>query len=40
MTIEQKFEYWYDYAKNDIETAEAMYNGGRWLYVERHLNGC
>jgi len=33
MTNEQKYEYWLDIAEYDIVTAEAMLNGGRWLYV-------
>jgi HEPN domain-containing protein len=33
MTDEQKYEYWLDIAEYDLGTAEAMLNGGRWLYV-------
>jgi HEPN domain-containing protein len=33
MTNEEKFEYWLDIAQYDLVTAEAMYTGGRWLYV-------
>ena len=33
MTKEEKVAYWLDIADYDIETAEAMYNSGRWLYV-------
>ena len=33
MTIEEKVQYWIDIADYDFETAEAMYNTGRWLYV-------
>lgn len=33
MTKEEKVAYWLDVADYDIETAEAMYNSGRWLYV-------
>ena len=33
MTKEEKVVYWLDIADYDIETAEAMYNSGRWLYV-------
>ncbi|MDR3302752.1 MAG: HEPN domain-containing protein, partial [Spirochaetaceae bacterium] len=33
MTIEQKFTLWYDYAMEDLTTAEAMYRSGRWLYL-------
>ena len=28
-----KVAYWLDIAEYDIETAETLYNGGRWLYV-------
>lgn len=28
-----KVAYWKELADYDIETAEVMYNGGRWLYV-------
>lgn len=28
-----KVAYWYDTAKYDIDTAEAMYSTERWLYV-------
>ena len=33
MTLEEKVQYWIDIADYDFETAEAMYNTGRWLYV-------
>jgi HEPN domain-containing protein len=33
MTQEEKFSYWLEYAQYDLETAEAMHKGGRWLYV-------
>ncbi|GBU22085.1 hypothetical protein R80B4_01990 [Fibrobacteres bacterium R8-0-B4] len=33
MTAEQKYEYWLDIAEYDLGTAEAMLNGGRWMYV-------
>ena len=33
MTNQEKFEYWLDAAEYDIETANAMLNSGRWLYV-------
>ena len=33
MTREEKVQYWIDIADYDFETAEAMYNTGRWLYV-------
>jgi HEPN domain-containing protein len=29
----EKFEYWLDIAQYDLETANTMFNGGRWLYV-------
>jgi len=28
-----KFEYWQDIAQYDLETAQAMFTAGRWLYV-------
>lgn len=33
MTSKEKVHYWLDIAAYDIETAEAMYQTGRWLYV-------
>lgn len=33
MTREEIIQYWIDIADYDLETAEAMYNTGRWLYV-------
>ena len=33
MSIQDKFEYWLDIAKYDLETAEAMFAADRWLYV-------
>jgi len=33
MTDDEKFEYWLDFAQNDLETAEALLKAGRWLYV-------
>ena len=33
MTKEEKVKYWLDIADYDINTAEAMYQTGRWLYV-------
>jgi len=33
MTAEEKYEYWLDIAQYDLETANAMYGSGRWLYV-------
>ena len=32
MTID-KVAYWIDIADYDMETAETLYDGGRWLYV-------
>ena len=36
MTSEEKVHYWLDIAAYDIETAEAMYQTGRWLNVARY----
>ncbi len=33
MDKEEKVKYWLDIAEYDLETAEAMYSTGRWLYV-------
>jgi HEPN domain-containing protein len=33
MTLEEKYEYWLDIAQYDLDSAEAMYTTGRWLYV-------
>jgi HEPN domain-containing protein len=33
MTNEDKFEYWLDIAQYDLESADAMFSTGRWLYV-------
>ena len=30
---QEKFQYWLEHAKYDLETAEAMLKNGRWLYV-------
>ena len=30
---ERTVEYWFDIANYDLDTAEAMYRTGRWLYV-------
>ncbi len=48
MDTHEKFEYWLDNAKYDLETAEAMLISKRWLYVvfmcqqaiENWLKGC
>ena len=34
MTNEEKYEYWLDMAEYDLETAGAMYEKGRWIYVQ------
>jgi len=33
MTKEEKIDYWLGVADYDLDTAEAMYSTGRWLYV-------
>ena len=33
MTEHEKFEYWLEYAKADLDTAEFMVESKRWLYV-------
>jgi HEPN domain-containing protein len=33
LNIQEKYDYWLDAANYDLETAEAMYKSGRWLYV-------
>lgn len=33
MNAQEKYEYWLDAATYDLESAETMYAGGRWLYV-------
>jgi HEPN domain-containing protein len=33
MDAHEKYEYWLDYAQYDLDSADAMYNTGRWLYV-------
>ncbi|NLI93522.1 MAG: HEPN domain-containing protein [Peptococcaceae bacterium] len=33
MDANEKFEYWLDIARYDLETAEAMLTSKRWLYV-------
>jgi HEPN domain-containing protein len=33
MSSQEKFEYWLDIAQYDLQSAETMLNGGRWLYV-------
>ena len=33
MDAQEKYEYWLDIAEYDLETANAMFTSGRWLYV-------
>ncbi|MDR1916323.1 MAG: HEPN domain-containing protein [Synergistaceae bacterium] len=33
MDAVEKYEYWLEIAQYDLDTAETMLNGGRWLYV-------
>ncbi len=33
MDSQEKFEHWLDSARYDLDTADTMYAGGRWLYV-------
>lgn len=33
MTNDEKYEYWLDIAEYDLNTAQAMCDTGRWLYV-------
>jgi HEPN domain-containing protein len=33
MDVQEKFEYWLQHARYDLETAEAMLKTQRWLYV-------
>ena len=33
MTREEKYIYWLQLAQYDLDTAGAMYDGGRWFYV-------
>jgi HEPN domain-containing protein len=33
MTTDEKYEYWLDIAEYDLESANAMFTTGRWLYV-------
>jgi HEPN domain-containing protein len=33
MDGQEKYEYWLALAQEDLRTAEAMHNAGRWLYV-------
>ena len=33
MTRDEQVQYWLDLADYDLDTAEAMHQTGRWLYV-------
>jgi HEPN domain-containing protein len=33
MDIQEKYNYWKDYAEEDLKTAEAMIQTQRWIYV-------
>ncbi|MFP3043094.1 HEPN domain-containing protein [Treponema primitia] len=33
MTEQEKFNYWLEYAEYDLQSAEAMFAGRRWMYV-------
>ena len=33
MTTDEKYHYWLMHAKYDLDTAEAMFESGRWFYV-------
>ena len=33
MNAQEKYDYWLDIAQYDLETADTMLSGGRWLYV-------
>ena len=33
MDRDEKIKYWIDIADYDLDTAETLYKGGRWLYV-------
>ena len=33
MTVEEKYEYWLEFAQYDLESANAMFTSGRWFYV-------
>ena len=33
MTNEERIKYWLDIAAGDLDTAEYLFKGGRWLYV-------
>jgi len=33
LTTEDKFEYWLNYARNDLDSADFMLKSGRWFYT-------
>lgn len=33
MNAQEKYDYWLDAAQYDLDSAQAMYASGRWLYV-------
>ena len=33
LTEEDKFEYWLNYARNDLDSADFMFKSGRWFYT-------
>jgi HEPN domain-containing protein len=33
LTANEKYEYWLEIAQYDLDTADAMFAGSRWLYV-------
>jgi HEPN domain-containing protein len=33
MNTQEKFDYWLDIAQYDLETEDAIFTAGRWLYV-------
>lgn len=33
LTLEDKYQHWFSYAKNDLESAEVMLRGGKWYYT-------
>jgi len=33
LTTEDKFEYWLNYARNDLDSADFMFQSGRWFYT-------
>ena len=33
MTNDERVKYWLDIVRNDLDTAEYLYKGGRWLYA-------